>query len=54
MRGGDLSDTEPELEARTSALVRTFDQTFPAEQIVLLLELTEHNEPGVALEMLEE
>ena len=41
-----------QLEARTSALVRTFDQTFPAEQIVLLLELTEHNEPRVAVEML--
>lgn len=41
-----------DLERRVVALVHAFDDGFPTEQIDLLLELAEHNEPGVAVEML--
>lgn len=41
-----------DVETRVSALVRAFDHVFPAKQIELLLELADHNEPGVAVEML--
>lgn len=41
-----------ELETRVSALIDALDGVFPAEQIELLRELAEHNEPGVAVEML--
>jgi len=44
--------TTLELEKRTTALVHAFDQSFSTEQLALPLELAEHNESGVAVEML--
>jgi hypothetical protein len=42
------------LESRLKGLVRSVEGWFPAGQIAQLLELAEHNEPAVAVEMLSE
>jgi hypothetical protein len=43
-----------ELESRVRGLVRSVEGSFPSDQIAQLLELAEHNEPAVAVEMLSE
>jgi uncharacterized membrane protein YebE (DUF533 family) len=43
-----------ELESRVKELVRSVEDWFPADQIAQLVELAEHNEPAVAVEMLSE
>lgn len=43
-----------ELESRVTAVVRSVDSWFSADQIARLMELAEHNEPAVAVEMLSE
>jgi hypothetical protein len=42
------------LEARLKRLVQALEHSFTSEEIALLVELAEHNEPGVAVEMLGE
>jgi hypothetical protein len=40
------------LESRVKGLIRSIEGSFPPEQIAQLIELAEHNEPAVAVEML--
>lgn len=41
-----------ELERRVKAVVRQFERAFPTDQLGVLLDLADHNEPAVAVEML--
>ncbi|MGH3025700.1 MAG: hypothetical protein ACRDLR_04560 [Gaiellaceae bacterium] len=52
MTGGFDEDYYIRLERRVSALIRSFEHDFARDQIGLLVELADHNEPGVAVEML--
>ena len=42
------------LESRVKRLVGSVEHSLPPDQIAQLLELAEHNEPGLAIEMLSE
>lgn len=43
-----------ELESRVTGVIRSVKDSFAPDQIAQLLELAEHNEPAVAVEMLSE